>query len=336
MMYFWGDMKTLLTSQIMGCGHYVPARCVENTEIEAQFNLEVGWIERRTGIRRRRWARDGETLVELAEQAGLSALKNAGLSTHEIGLTILATSTPDRLLPPTAPLLAHRLGLSNSGAFDLSGACTGFLYALTLADGFVRTQAKPVLLVAANILSRRINFAERDSAVLFGDAAGAVIIIPSSDSTKGLLGVSLVADGSGYDFITIPAGGSERPFSSTVPEHEYKMNLRDGRAIFSKSVQMMVRCAQQVMTAANLQSADIHRFIPHQANVRISEFTAKKLKIPHEKTVSTLAEYGNSSAAGIPLSLSMAHQLQPLVAGEKILLTAAGAGMTGGAVVIGV
>src|SRR3984957_16986263 len=200
------------SSRIAGLGHYVPERRVENAEIEARLGLESGWIERRTGIRARRWAAPHEALTDLAMKAGDMALDDAGIARDDVALTLLATSTPDHLLPPSAPLLAPQLNLSNSGAVDLTGACSGFLYALTLADGFVRAQGKPVLIVAANILSRRINPEEQESAILFADAAGAVLLAPSDSSGIGLLGVDLAADGSHYDLISIPAGGSRRPF----------------------------------------------------------------------------------------------------------------------------
>lgn len=328
-------MSLTSASQLIGFGHYAPANRIDNVQMEQALNLEAGWIERRTGIRARRWVEAGTSLVDLAEKAGAVALDKAGIARHDIALTILATSTPDRLLPPTAPLLAYRLGLANSGAFDLSGACSGFLYALALADSLVRTQAKPVLVVAANILSRRINLSERNSAILFADAAGAIVIAPSTDASKGLFGVTLVADGSGHDLISIAAGGSKQPFSPEIPLHEYKMHLHDGQAIFTQAIQMMVRCANQAMMASGLRAADIHRFIPHQANARIFESVATKLGIDAGKTVSTIEEYGNSSAASIPLSLSIANLARPFVAGEKILLTAAGAGLTGGAMVLG-
>jgi 3-oxoacyl-[acyl-carrier-protein] synthase-3 len=184
-------MTRAASSRIAGFGHYVPSRRVENAELETSLGLEPGWIEQRTGIRARHWAGEGDRLSDLAAKAGESALQDAGLDRGDIALTLLATSTPDHLLPPSAPLLAHRLNLINSGAIDLAGACSGFLYALTLADGFVRTQGRPVLVVAANILSRRINPAERASAVLFADAAGAVVLVPSDNPNAGLLGMDL-------------------------------------------------------------------------------------------------------------------------------------------------
>ncbi|WP_018236407.1 beta-ketoacyl-ACP synthase III [Ensifer sp. BR816] len=329
-------MSIVRSSRLAGFGHSVPARRVDNAEIEAQLGLESGWIERRTGIRARRWVGDGDTLSGLAAKAGEAALQDAGVSRNDIALTLLATSTPDHLLPPSAPLLAHRLGLGNSGAIDLAGACSGFLYALTLADGFVRAQGKPVLVVAANILSRRINPKERASAVLFADAAGAVVVAPSGDPEKGVLGVDLASDGSGYDLITIPAGGSNRPFASGMPAEDVLMTMRDGREVFVRAVEMMSACATRALAGAGIGPAEVSRFVPHQANVRIFDAVCDNLGIDPSRTVRTIKDHGNSSAATIPLSLSLAHKARPFVRGEKLLLTAAGAGLAGGAVVLGI
>lgn len=329
-------MSSTLVSQVAGFGHYVPSNCIDNHQLENHFHLESGWIEQRTGIKTRAWAKEGELLVDLAEKAGMAAIKNAAISQQEIALMILATSTPDHLLPPTAPLLAHRLGLSSVCAYDLSGACSGFLHALVMADGFVRTQAKSVLIVAANMLSRRINLSEYNTAILFGDAAGAVVLQPSTDQTKGILGMGFLTDGSLYDLISIPAGGNKKPFSQEIPLDDYKMQLHNGPAVFIQAVKMMTECSSLAMSNAHLSSAHIQHFIPHQANSRMAESTAKKLGIPLEKIISIVHEYGNSSSAGIPLALSITHQTRPFFAGEKILLATAGAGMTGGAIILGV
>lgn len=329
-------MSIVRSSRLAGFGHAVPTRRVENAEIETKLGLESGWIERRTGIRARRWVEEGDTLSSLAARAGEGALADAGMSRDEIALTLLATSTPDHLLPPSAPLLAHRLGLANSGAIDLAGACSGFLYALTLADGFVRTQGKPVLVVAANILSRRINPAERASAVLFADAAGAVVLAPSDDPATGVIGVDLASDGSRYDLISIAAGGSSRPFSPGMAAEDFLMTMRDGREVFARAVEMMTVCATRALADACLGPESVSRFVPHQANVRIFDAVCSHLGIDPSKTVRTIEEHGNSSAATIPLSLSLTHRVKPFVPGERLLLTAAGAGLTGGAVVFGV
>jgi 3-oxoacyl-[acyl-carrier-protein] synthase III len=329
-------MTGVQSSRIAGFGHYVPERRVENAEIEVKFGIESGWIERRTGIRARRWAASDEALTDLAMKAGEMALEDAGIARDDVALTLLATSTPDHLLPPSASLLAHQLNLSNSGAVDLAGACSGFLYALTLGDGFVRTQGKPVLIVAANILSRRINPEERGSAILFADSAGAILLVPSSSSKAGILGVDLASDGSRYGLISIPAGGSRKPFTAGMDPKELLMTMSNGKSVFSQAVRMMTRCSIRAMEQAGLAPANIDRFVPHQANVRLIEAVCKNIGLPSSKTVRTIEEFGNSSAATIPLSLSLANKDRPFVSGERLLLSAAGAGLAGGSIVLGI
>ncbi len=316
-----------------GFGHAVPGRRVENREIEQSLGLEPGWIERRTGIRCRHWASEGETLSGLAVEAGRMAIDQSGTAPEEIGLVLLATSTPDHLLPPSAPLVAHRLGLAGAGGIDLAGACAGFLYALTLADGFVRAQGKSVLVIAANILSRRINPAERASAVLFADAAGAVVLSPDGDGGRGLVGADLRSDGSAYDLITIPAGGSSQPFGPGIDPTNALMTMRDGRAVYEKAVRMMVEAGRAALAEAELAADAVTRFVPHQANARIFDTVADQLHLGRGITERSIAGYGNSSAATIPLTLSLAHRAGRIAEDDVLLMTAAGAGMTGGAVV---
>ncbi|NKL65508.1 beta-ketoacyl-ACP synthase III [Rhizobium leguminosarum] len=321
------------SSRMAGFGHAVPARRVDNAEIETRLGLETGWIERRTGIRARHWAEDGETLSGLAAEAGRIALDDAAIAQTEIALTLLATSTPDHLMPPSAPLLAHRLGLERSGAIDLAGACSGFLYALTLADGFVRAHGRAVLVVAANILSRRINPAERASAVLFADAAGAVVLAPSTNGRSGLLAADLASDGSGYGLINIPAGGSNRPFSPELRPEDFLMTMQDGREVFSRAVALMTETSKRALEQAGIAASDVDQFVPHQANARIFDAVSGNLGIAPEKTIRTIERFGNSSAATIPLSLSIANAERRFAEGEALLLTAAGAGLMGGAAV---
>ncbi|MGX5851635.1 beta-ketoacyl-ACP synthase III [Mesorhizobium sp. PL10] len=323
------------TARIAGLGHHVPARKVGNAEIETSLGLEAGWIEGRTGIRSRFWAEPGDTLSGLATKAGDMALETAGIDRKDIGLLLLATSTPDHLLPPSAPLVAHRLGVNNAGGVDLAGACAGFIYAMNFADGFVRLHNKPAIVIAANILSRRINPAERASAVLFADAAGAVVLDPSADPGHGILGSSLASDGASYGLIHIPAGGSNRPFSDETDIAETCMTIVNGREVFVKAVEMMSRCSRQALLAASLAASDVDRFVPHQANARIFDAVGQVLGIEDERIVKTIADYGNSSAATIPLSLSIAHSANPIQPGKKLLLAAAGAGLAGGALVVG-
>jgi len=319
-------------SEIAGLGHYAPERRVANAEIEERLALKPGWIERRTGILARRYAAPGEALTDIAATAGKMALSEAGIERSRIALTLLATSTPDHLLPPSAPLLAHRLGLDRAGGIDLAGACAGFLYALVLADGFVRAHGMPVLVVAANILSRRVNPADRASCVLFADAAGAIVLAPTERPGAGVLGSKLAADGGGYDLIKIAAGGSRRPFAPDLASEDALMTISDGQAVFTKAVDMMAGTARDALDEAGIAIADIDLFVPHQANARIMAAVAHQLGVPDGKLVSTVAEFANSSAATIPFSLSLAGRVA-LRPGAKLLMCAAGAGLTGGAVV---
>ncbi len=318
---------------IAGLGHYAPARRVPNADIEQRLGLEAGWIVRRTGIEARRYVAEDEALTDIAVNAGDMALKNAGLDRREIGLVLLATSTPDHLLPPSAPLVAHRLGLHDAGGIDMAGACGGFIYALTLADSHVRTRGEAVLVIAANVLSRRINVADRASSVLFGDAAGAVVLLPTPTADTGVVAAKLATSGAHYGLIQIPGGGSRKPFVSVGDVSETLMVISNGQAVYAQAVQMMTDCAKSVLTRASLAASDVTHFIPHQANARMIATVARQLCIAPDRALTTIAEFANSSAATIPFTLSMATACRPIHAGSTLLMTAAGAGMTGGAII---
>ncbi len=315
-------------TRISGLGHHLPARLVTNREIEERLGLEEGWIESRVGIHARYFAREDEALTDLALPAARMALDEAGCP--DIGFLILATSTPDHLLPPSAPLLAHRLGLS-CGASDLAGACAGFINALTLADSLVRVQGKSVLVVAANILSRRINPADPSTSALFADAAGAVVVSPASGHS-GVIAADLVSDGAGYDLINIPAGGSRKPFGKGLGADELYMQMPDGRGLFSKAVDTMVGSSARVMAQAGVSADDITHWAPHQANLRITAAVERRLGLDPARGLSSLKTCGNSSAATIPLTLSTAGRNRGLNQGDLLLMSAVGAGLSGGAV----
>lgn len=318
---------------LLALGHYVPERRVTNAEIEARLGKEPGWGEQRTGIRERRFAAADEALSDLAVKAGEMALAKAGIDRSSIGAVLLATSTPDHLLPPTAPLVAHRLGTQGAGAIDMAGACGGFLYALTFADSFVRQHRVPALVIAANILSRRLNLDDPTSAILFGDAAGAALLIPSEVPTSGVRGLHLASDGSMYDLIQIPAGGSRVPFAEGLDSAALLMQIQDGKAVFTRAVKLMSDAARKALAHARLSIDDIDYFVPHQANGRIITAAQRQLGVPDSKMLSSVALYANSSAATIPLTLSLAAERQAFTAGQRLLLSAAGAGLTGGAVI---
>jgi 3-oxoacyl-[acyl-carrier-protein] synthase-3 len=318
---------------IIGYGHYAPERIVLNAEIETRLGLEPGWIKRRTGIDARRYAAEDEALSDIAVKAGEMALVHAGLARGDIGLLLLATSTPDHLLPPSAPLVAHRLGLESAGAIDMAGACAGFLYALTLADSFVRTQSIPALVIAANILSRRINERDRGSSVLFADAAGAVVLAPTERRDAGVVGTHLAAKGEHYDLIKIPGGGSRKPFSHVRDAQDVLMVMNDGKAVYAGAVALMTDCAERALAKAQLSAEDVDHLIPHQANARMMNTIAHQLGIPADRLRSTIENFGNSSAATIPFTLSLSAEDKRYEPGDIVLLTAAGAGLIGGAAV---
>ena len=319
--------------EIIGLGHYAPKHRVLNSEIETRLGLKEGWIFKRTGIEERRYVANDEALSDIAVHAGNIALENAGLRRSDVALVLLATSTPDHLLPPSAPLVAHRLALKNAGAIDMAGACGGFIYALTMADGFVRTHNAPVLVIAANVLSRRINPEDRASSVLFADAAGAVLLAPSTRREAGVAGVHLASLGAGYDLIKIAGGGSRRPFSQVTTAKETLMVISDGQAVFRQAVEMMTTSAEKALARAGITAAEITHFVPHQANARMMSQTAHKIGIQSERMGTTVRQFGNSSAATIPYTLSMEAPKRHYQHGDTILMTAAGAGLTGGAVV---
>lgn len=322
-------------SQLVGFGHYAPENIVKNAEIEVRLGLDAGWIEKRSGILERRFVNDDQALTDIAYPAAKMAIEQSGYALDDFAMLILATSTPDHLLPPSAPLLAHKLGLTGAGAIDMAGACSGFLYALTFADGFVRTQNKPVLVVAANILSKRINPAEIASAVLFADGAGAVVLAPKQGASC-ILSTKLVSDATDYDLIKIPAGGSRHPFSEETDLMDTKMSMRNGQKVFTGAVETMTEVSEFCMGEAGVNSFEINHFIPHQANIRIINKVRKNLGLDEDIVAISLDKYGNSSAATIPLTLSLYHECGLINAGDTILMATVGAGFIGGAAIINI
>ncbi len=316
--------------KIRGAGSAIPQHSTTSAEIESRLGLESGWIARRTGIDQRPTAAADEATSDLAIRAGESAIRNSGIDTASIGLVLLATSTPDHLLPPTAPLVAHRLGL-HAGALDLAGACSGFLYALILGSSWVDTSGKSALIVGANILTRRINAKDPATVALFSDGAGAVVVSPGQPTS--LLGSYLGSDGSTYGAIGIAAGGTREALTpESLRNGANLMTMRRGASLFKHAVQGMVDAGNEALKQANLAVSDIDWWIPHQANVRIIQDAGALLGLPPERTVNVVARYGNSSAATIPIAIADAGS--QLEAGQKVLLTAAGAGLvTAGAVV---
>lgn len=312
--------------RVAGSGAFVPETRVGNAEIETRLGLEPGWIERRTGILSRPVASKEMATSDLAIEAGAQALQAAAVRPSDIGLLLLATSTPDHLLPPTAPLVAHRLSLTNAGAIDLAGACAGFLYALTLGASYGQSMQKPVLVIASNLLSRRLNPNDPATVALFGDGAGAVVLVPHHEPH--LSGIYLGADGANYDSIRIPAGGTREPVTvEGVHAGRHLMMMAKGPALFKDATAKMAEAGQQAMLNANIRAQDIDCWIPHQANIRLIREAGKLLGIPMDRTITVIDRFANSSAATIPIALVEAVASGTIKRGNQLLLTAAGAGM---------
>ncbi len=325
----------MLDIKVAGVGSVVPRTGTENAEMEARLGLESGWIEKRTGVCFRPIAEDVVATSDLAVPAGQRALDMACIPPAEIGLLLLATSTPDHLLPPTAPLVAHRLALANAGAIDMAGACSGFLYAFVMGASFAQAMQKPVLVIAANILSRRVDPMDRNTATLFGDGAGAVVLMPSGSDVSHLLGTHLAADGSQYDAMGIPAGGTREPLTAAgLHAGRHRMMLRDGKGLFKHASGMMAEAGRRALLEAKLSVKDIDWWIPHQANLRMIRETGRILGIPSERTVTVMDRYANSSAATIPIALVEAVADGRICKGDTLLLTAAGAGMMSAGIVL--
>ncbi|WP_446745800.1 beta-ketoacyl-ACP synthase 3 [Silvibacterium acidisoli] len=312
--------------RIAATGAAVPSSGTGNAELEARFALEEGWIARRTGIHFRPTADPKAAVSDLAVAAAAQAVASASIDPTEIGLLLLATSTPDHLLPPTAPLVAHRLGLQQAGAIDLAGACSGFLYALVMAYTTGAAMGKPVLVIGANLLSRRVSGEDRDTSVLFGDGAGAVLLVP--DASSNLEGFFLGSDGSQYESIMIPAGGSREPLTAeNLAAERNRITMLRGRGLYRHAIRMMADAGVRAMRHADVSIDNVDWWIPHQANLRLIEETGEMLGIARDRTVFTADRFGNSSAATIPIALDDAIRAGKIKRGQRLLLTSVGAGM---------
>jgi 3-oxoacyl-[acyl-carrier-protein] synthase III len=319
--------------RIVSVASAVPETRVANNVVEAQLGRAPGWIERRTGILERPTAADHEATSDLAIRAGARAMEQSGIRAEDISLLLLATSTPDHLLPPTAPLVASRLGLRNAGASDLAGACAGFLYAMTLGSAYGQAARKPVLIVAANVLTRRVNKLDAGTAALFSDGAGAVLLTPTDSSH--FIGSYMGSDGALYDTIGIRAGGAREPITHAgLEEGRNLMTMRRGSALFRQAVHAMDHAGKCAMEDAGVKPEAIKWWIPHQANARITRETGNLLGIPPERTIDVIAHFGNSSAATIPIALASANEAGKLRSGDLLLLTAAGAGLLSAGLVV--
>ena len=320
----------MIYSRITGTGGYLPERIMENTELEKMVDTSDEWIKSRTGIHKRHIAAENETTCDLAEHASRLAMQAASVTADDIDLIIVATTTPDLVFPSTACLLQERLGVSGTAAFDIQAVCTGFIYALSIADKFIKTGAsRKTLVVGAETLSNIIDWTDRDTCVLFGDGAGAVVLEASEQ--PGIISTFLHADGQHKDLLMVPVGIST-DYDSVKSGNAY-MQMQ-GNEVFKMAVNTLGRIVDETLAANNLDKHDIDWLIPHQANTRIISATAKKLDMPMDKVVLTVDLHGNTSAASVPLALDVAVRDGRIQRGDKLLLEAFGGGFTWGSALI--
>jgi len=319
-------------SRITGTGSYLPPRRLSNADLVAQLAAQGvessdDWIVERTGIRARHFADAGVFSSDLALQACRKALEAAGRSAADVDLIIVATSTPDMVFPSTACILQSKLGAAGGAAFDVQAVCSGFIYGLTVADAMIRTGgARCALVVGAEIFSRILDFQDRTTCVLFGDGAGAVVL--EASETPGILATDIHADGRHVDLLCVP-GHVNGGLASGRP-----LLQMDGQAVFKLAVGVLEECARTVLAKAGKTEADIDWLVPHQANIRIMQSTARKLKLPMDKVIVSVDQHGNTSAASIPLALDGAVRSGQIQAGQTVLLDGVGGGFAWGAVLL--
>lgn len=316
-----------MRSRIIGTGSYAPKGVLANAELEQMVATSDAWIRERTGIRERRIAAAGEACSDLGVAAARSALADAGLDPEAIDLILVATCTGDMPLPSTACLIQHRLGAARAAACDLSAACCGFVYGLAIADAYIRTGTRYVLVVASEVMSTITDWTDRRTCILFGDGAGAVVMGPG-DNERGILSTHLHSDGKLWDLICVPGGGSRIPPSERVlVEKGHCIKMR-GNETFKVAVKTMEEAAREALAANNVTVEDLDVFVPHQANARIIKAVAERLHLPWDKVFLNLERYGNTSAASIPLALDEAVKEGRVRDGQLVLLGAFGAGLT--------
>ena len=321
----------LIYSRIAGTGSYLPEKVLTNADLEKFVDTSDEWIHSRTGIRQRHVAAEGQTTCDLAEQAALRALEAAGVKPSEIDLLIVGTTTPDLIFPSTACLLQNRLGANGCAAFDVNAACSGFVYALSVADKFIRSgAARKVLVVGAETLTRMLDWSDRATCVLFGDGAGAVVL--TADTEPGIISTHLHADGAYKELLWNPVGVSV----GFKPEEKNAgvRVLMAGSEVFKVAVKTLDAVVEETLAANNLSKSAIDWLIPHQANLRIIQATAKRLEMPMDRVIVTVDQHGNTSSGSVPLALDYAVRSGKVQRGQLLLIEAFGGGFTWGSALL--
>jgi 3-oxoacyl-[acyl-carrier-protein] synthase III len=316
-----------LKSVVLGCGSYLPAKILTNDDLSRIVDTSDEWITQRTGIKKRHIAGEGELTSDLGTKAAREALADAGVTIEEIDLIVMATATPDHTFPAAAVTVQQKLGMNHGAAFDLQAVCSGFLFGLTAADALIKAgQARKALVIGAETFSRILDWTDRATCVLFGDGAGAVVLSAVEGGTRGVLSAKLRSDGRYKDKLYVDGGPS-----TTQTVGHLRM---EGREVYRHAVMMITDVIEETLAASGCTTDDIDWFVPHQANVRIIDASAKKLGIPSEKVIRTVDRHGNTSAASIPLALSVAQRDGRIKRGDLLLLEAMGGGFTWGAVLL--
>ncbi|MEC0148556.1 beta-ketoacyl-ACP synthase III [Paenibacillus alginolyticus] len=321
----------LIPVGVLGTGKYVPERILTNQELETMVETNDEWIVTRTGIRERRIAAEGQATSDLCYEAALIALNNAGITADQLDLIIVATITPDMAFPSTACILQEKLGAKKAAAFDLSAACSGFVYGLANASNFIATGTyKHALIIGADCLSKITDYTDRNTCILFGDGAGAVVIgeVPEH---RGFKSFELGADGTGGPLLKIEGGGSRNPSSQASIDQRLHYIYMAGAEVFKFAVRIMGNAADEALRKAGWEKTDIDLLVPHQANMRIIQASLNRLELTDEKCMINLDKYGNMSAASIPVALAEAVEQGRLNEGDRLVLVGFGGGLTWGA-----
>ena len=315
-------------ASLVGWGHYAPERVLTNDDLAEFVDTSDEWIRSRSGIERRHFVSEDQATSDLCVEAGKMALDRADLAPEAVDLVLVATSSPDYLTPPTSSQVQHRLGCANAGAMTLMVGCTGFVYGLVTASQFIETGAyRTILVIGAEVISKNLDFEDRTTCVLFGDGAGAVVL-QATDKPCGVRSFELGSDGSQAEALIAPCPGTRNPVSQEAIDNRTHYLRMDGRAVFRFATRTMGESLQRVMEKAGVGVEDIDLFIPHQANARIIEYAAQQFDLPPEKVVINLQEYGNTSAATIPIALSEVLESGRAKAGDTLALVGFGAGLT--------
>lgn len=314
---------------ISAISHWVPEKVLTNLDLEKMVDTTDEWIRTRTGIRERRILEDGKAPSDMGAEAVKLLLKQRGISPEEIDVIIVATVTPDMFFPSTGNLIQYKVGASNAYSFDISAACSGFIYAIALGAQLIEAgHNKKIVVVGSDKMSAITNYRDRNTCVLFGDAAGAVLLEPSPNEKVGILDFILHSDGSGADYLHMKAGGSKFPATLETVANDWHYIYQDGKTVFKFAVQNMADIAEQVLKRNSYTGKDVKLFVPHQANLRIIDAAAKRLGLDKKQVVINIERFGNTTAATIPLALSEAYQRGNVENGDLIVFATFGAGFT--------